>query len=208
MLKKERIAAKVFRDLTWHFTGKENELFLTFDDGPTPNITPWVLSELKENNAKATFFCIGQNVEKYPDLYQQILDEGHSVGNHTYSHLKGWKISNKGFVDSANKTALIINSDLFRPPYGHIRPKQITALKKIFKIIMWDVLSKDYSKKVDEDTCLNNVLNYAESGSIVVFHDTIKAEKNLRYVLPKVLKHFTDNGFVFNAIENNLQTTS
>jgi len=201
MLKKERIAAKVFRDLTWHFTGKDNELFLTFDDGPTPEITPWVLSQLKEFDAKATFFCVGKSVETYPELYQQILDEGHSVGNHSYSHLKGWRTSSKGYVDSAKKAAQIISSDLFRPPYGHIRPKQISVLKQSFKIIMWDVLSKDYSKKIDEEKCLNNVIDYAESGSIIVFHDSQKAEKNLRYALPKVLEHYTEKGYAFNSIE-------
>ncbi len=208
MFKKEHLAAKVFRDLTWHFTGKDNELFLTFDDGPTPEITKWVLSCLKEYNAKATFFCIGQNVESYPEIYQQILDEGHSVGNHSYSHLKGWRISNKGFVDSVRKTAQIIKSNLFRPPYGHIRPKQITVLKQDFKIIMWDVLSKDYSKKVNEKECLNNVLDYTESGSIIVFHDTEKAEKNLKHVLPRFLGHFTDQGYIFNPIEFKTRTFS
>ncbi len=201
MGKKEHIAAKVFRDLTWHFTGKDNELFLTFDDGPTPEVTPWVLSILKEYNAKATFFCVGKNVEEYPDLYQQILNDGHSVGNHSYSHLKGWRTSNKGYVDSAKKAGQIIQSNLFRPPYGQIRPKQISVLKQYFKIIMWDVMSKDYSKKVDEETCLNNVLDYAESGSIIVFHDTLKAEKNLRYALPKVLEHYSQNHYNFNSIE-------
>ncbi len=201
MLKKEHIAAKIFRDLTWHFTGKDNELFLTFDDGPTPEITPWVLAALKEFNAKATFFCIGKNVKKYPDLYNQILSEGHSVGNHSYNHIKGWKTSNQKYVESVQKAAQVIDSNLFRPPFGKIRPQQIGQLKQDFKIIMWDVFSRDYDSKLDKEKCLKNVLDFSESGSIIVFHDTLKAERNLKYVLPKVLKHFSEQGFVFNPIE-------
>ncbi len=201
MLKKEHIAAKIFRDLTWHFTGKDNELFLTFDDGPTPEITPWVLTALKEFNAKATFFCIGKNVKKHPDLYNQILNEGHSVGNHSYTHIKGWKTSNQKYVESVQKAAQVIDSNLFRPPFGKIRPQQIGQLKEDFKIIMWDVFSRDYDSKLDKEKCLKNVLDFSESGSIIVFHDTLKAERNLKYVLPKVLKHFSEHGFVFNPIE-------
>lgn len=201
MLKKEHIAAKIFRDLTWHFTGKDNELFLTFDDGPTPGITPWVLTILKEFNARATFFCIGKNVKKYPDLYNQILNEGHSVGNHSYAHIKGWKTSSKKYVESVQKAAQLIDSNLFRPPYGKIRPQQTTQLKQDFKIIMWDVFAKDYDNKLDKEKCLKNVLEFSESGSIIVFHDTLKAERNLKYVLPKALKHFSEQGFVFNPIE-------
>ncbi len=202
MLKKEHIAAKIFRDLTWHFTGKDNELFLTFDDGPTPEITPWVLAALKEFNARATFFCIGKNVKKHPDLYNQILNEGHSVGNHSYTHIKGWRNSNKKYIQSVQKAAQVIDSNLFRPPYGKIRPQQTKQLKQDFKIIMWDVFAKDYNSKLDKEKCLKNVLDFSESGSIIVFHDTFKAERNLKYVLPKVLKHFSEQGFVFNPIES------
>jgi len=201
MFKKEHIAAKIFRDLTWHFMGKDNELFLTFDDGPTPEITPWVLATLKEFNAMATFFCIGKNVKKYPELYNQILSEGHSVGNHSYTHIKGWKTSNQKYIESVQKAAQVIDSNLFRPPFGRIRPTQIAQLKKDFKIIMWDVFSSDFNSKLDKEKCLKNVLGFSESGSIIVFHDTLKAEKNLKYVLPKVLKHFSEQGFVFNPIE-------
>ncbi|MFC2104088.1 polysaccharide deacetylase family protein [Bacteroidota bacterium] len=201
MLKKERVAAKIFRDITWHFTGKDNELFLTFDDGPNPEVTPWVISILKEYNAKATFFCLGKNVETYPELYQQILDEGHSVGNHGYLHLEGWKTSNETYIQNVQKSAQLIDSNLFRPPYGKIRPKQLTYLKHDFKIVMWDVLSQDYEIKENNEKCLQNIIDYAESGSIIVFHDTQKAEKCLKYVLPKVLKHYSEKGFIFNPIE-------
>lgn len=201
MIKKEHIAAKIFRDLTWHFTGKENELYLTFDDGPTPEITPWVISLLKEYNAKATFFCIGKNVKKHPEIYQQILNEGHSVGNHSYSHMKGWFTNNKKYIHNVKKAALYIDSNLFRPPYGKIRPKQVEVLKHQFKIIMWDVLSRDYNAKLDQEKCLKNAITLTDSGSIIVFHDSLKAEKNLKRVLPRVLKYYSDQGFIFNPIE-------
>ena len=200
MIKREHIAAKVFRDLIWHFVGKDQELFLTFDDGPDPDITPWVLSVLKDFNAKATFFCIGNKVEKHPGIYQQILNDGHSVGNHTYSHIKGWSTASKDYLEDVSKAENFIKSNLFRPPYGRIRPHQLRKIKKDYKIIMWDVLCRDYDEKVSNKECLDNAIEYAESGSIVVFHDTPQAESNLRYVLPKVLKHFTDEGFVFNSI--------
>lgn len=200
MLKREHIAAKVFRDLTWHFVGKDKELFLTFDDGPDPNITPWVLSILKKFNAKATFFCIGNKVEKHQEIYQQILNDGHSVGNHTYSHIKGWSTASKDYLEDVRKAEKFIETNLFRPPYGRIRPHQLKKIKEDYKIIMWDVLSRDYDDKVSNKECLDNAIEYAESGSIVVFHDTPQAESNLKYVLPKVLKHFADKSFVFNVI--------
>ena len=200
MAKMEHIAAKIVRDLTWHFAGKEKELFLTFDDGPTPEITPWVLSVLKEYDAKATFFCIGKNVKKHPDLYNRILEEGHSVGNHSHTHPRGWLVRNNKYYDDIDKAAEFIVSDLFRPPYGKIGPFQIPKLKKDFKIVMWDVLSRDYDKKLSGERCLKNVMDYAESGSIIVFHDTKKAEKNIKYALPNVLKEFTNQGYTFNSI--------
>ena len=139
MGKKEHIAAKVIRDLTWHFAGKDKELFLTFDDGPTPEVTAWVLDILKEYDAKATFFCIGKNVKKYPALFKRILDEGHSVGNHSFSHPKGWLVRNKKYYEDIDNAAELIDSNLFRPPYGKIGPFQIPKLRDDFKIIMLDV---------------------------------------------------------------------
>jgi peptidoglycan/xylan/chitin deacetylase (PgdA/CDA1 family) len=200
MLKIEHMGAIVFRDLIWHFPGKENELFLTFDDGPEPEITPWVLSQLKKYNAKATFFCVGNKVEKNPSLYNQILAEGHSVGNHTYSHIKGWTTASENYVSDVDKAKEFIQSKLFRPPYGRIRPHQLKRLKKDFKIVMWDVLSKDYDPKTTNEQCFNNVIDYAESGSIIVFHDNIKSQNNLFYALPKVLEYYSGQGFVFNSI--------
>ncbi|PLX18272.1 MAG: polysaccharide deacetylase family protein [Marinilabiliales bacterium] len=202
MLKKEHVAAKIFRDLTWHFAGKEDELFLTFDDGPTPEITPWILSVLKEYDAKATFFCIGGKVERFPELYNQIVDDGHSIGNHGYLHMNGWRTGTEKYVRNVERAACFINSNLFRPPYGRIRPKQISMLKQHFKIIMWDVISRDYDNDISGEECLENVLDYTESGSIIVFHDNLKAEKNLKYTLPKFLEHFTKQNYTFNSIES------
>jgi len=201
MIKKERIASKIFKNMVWHFAGRENELFLTFDDGPTPEITPWVLDTLAQHNAKATFFCIGEKVLANPEIYKRIIDEGHSVGNHSFSHLKGWNTTNSSYLNDIRKATECIESNLFRPPFGRIKPGQSFELKKDFHIIMWDVLSKDYDETVDEKKCLYYVLNHTEEGSIIVFHDTKQAEKNLKYVLPEALKTFSSQGFVFNAIE-------
>lgn len=197
---KERIAAKIFKDLIWHFAGREKELYLTFDDGPTDEVTPWVLETLAKYKAKATFFCIGENVQSNPLMYNRILDEGHAVGNHSFSHLKGWITTNKDYIDDVKKATELIQSELFRPPYGRIKPAQSYVLKNDFYIIMWDVLTKDYDKDIDPEKCLNYVLNHSEGGSIVVFHDTQKAFKNLQYVLPKILEYYSEKDFSFKAI--------
>lgn len=200
MLTKERLAARIFRELIWYFPQRENEIFLTFDDGPTPEFTPWVLSVLKEYNARATFFCLGKKVEQNPGLFQQIKDEGHAVGNHSYSHLSGWKTKNQTYYKDVYKASEFIYSKLFRPPYGEIKLRQIKQLKGKYRIVMWDVLSYDYDPQIIPQKCLHNVLKKATSGSIVVFHDKQKARKNLQYTLPRVLQHFSDKGFVFKPI--------
>ncbi|MFC7357882.1 polysaccharide deacetylase family protein [Jejudonia soesokkakensis] len=178
----------------WAFSRSEPKIYLTFDDGPIPEVTPWVLDLLKEYNAKATFFCIGENVQKHPEIYNRIIAEGHSVGNHTFHHLNGWKTNTSTYIEDVSKAAEYIDSKLFRPPYGRITSNQAKQLKKKgYRIIMWDVLSYDFEASVSEEKCLHNVLNNIENGSIVVFHDSVKAEKNLRYVLPKVLNIFFSN---------------
>lgn len=203
MIKSEKIGAFLFRDITWKFQGQEKELFLTFDDGPEPEITEWVLSVLEDFNAKATFFCIGNKVEQFPDLYQKILHKGHAIGNHTYSHFKGWSTASKTYVEDVKRASQHIDSKLFRPPYGRIRPYQLKELKKDFKIIMWDILSKDYDNHTTKEECLQNVLDYSESGSIIVFHDKQKAKDKLMFVLPKVLEYFAGKGFRFSSIPSN-----
>lgn len=181
--------------MTWGFYGELQKVFLTFDDGPTPDVTEWVLERLKEYNAKATFFCLGRNVDHFHDIYEKILEEGHSVGNHSYSHLKGFGSSNRSYFEDIEMARNLINSDLFRPPYGRIRPSQVAEIVKNYRLIMWNVLSIDYNRKVPGDKVVQNVMNNVSSGSIVVFHDSAKARKNLYYALPKVLEQLTNQGY-------------
>ncbi len=186
--------------VTWGFYGELRKVFLSFDDGPTPDVTPWVLDRLKEFNAKATFFCLGRNVDHNPDIYTQILNEGHSVGNHTYSHLKGYGTRNQQYFDDIELARNLIDSELFRPPYGRILSSQITAILKNYRIIMWDVLSYDYNRRVSGDTIVRNVTGNVRSGSIIVFHDSAKGRKNLYHALPEVLKYLSDEGYEMLAI--------
>lgn len=172
----------------------ESSVYLTFDDGPHPEITPKVLSILKENDAKATFFCVGENAEKYPNVIKQILADGHSIGNHTQHHLKGWKTRSKAYFEDVQLCSNSIDSKLFRPPYGKLTKKQgKLILEKGYSIIMWDVLSYDYNSKYSPKDCFNHVKNQIKPGSIVVFHDSEKAEKNMLYTLPKILSYLKDN---------------
>jgi peptidoglycan/xylan/chitin deacetylase (PgdA/CDA1 family) len=198
-----RFIQRLYPERIWVFSRSSNSVFLTFDDGPIPEVTPWVLDELKKHNAKATFFCIGENVQKHPEVFQRILYEGHSVGNHTFNHLNGWKTATSEYIENIEKAKKQMHNSefkiqnsrlLFRPPYGKITSKQAKTLqKKGFKIVMWDIISYDYDTNVSEEKCLQNVLKNIRSGSVVVFHDSLKAEKNLRYVLPKVLEFLNEN---------------
>lgn len=201
----------MFPNYVWDISVKDKTIYLTFDDGPTPKITNWVLNTLKSFNAKATFFCIGKNIENHPDIFQNIINDGHSIGNHTYNHIKGWKTNTKNYLLNINKTQDIIdsqmgdvtasNTNLFRPPYGQITPKQGKALIKLgYKIIMWDVISFDWDHTVNLETCLKNVSKNTKAGSVVVFHDSIKASKNMCYALPKTLEHFSEKGYRFESI--------
>jgi len=194
----------LFPNFTWNINTKNKELYLTFDDGPTPEITNWVLSTLKNFNAKATFFCIGNNIEKHPDIYNNIRSQGHSVGNHTYNHLKGWKHKTKHYIEDVKQTQLLINSNvkLFRPPYGKLKPKQSLQIQELgYKIILWDVLSFDWDKAVSKKKCFKNVTSAAKEGSIIVFHDSVKASQNLKYTLPKVLEYYSEKGYRFKSIK-------
>lgn len=193
---------KIYYSFHWKINNPAKALYLTFDDGPTPEVTEWVLNELAAYGAKATFFCIGRNVERHPAIYQKILEQGHAVGNHTYSHLNGWLTWNNEYIDDIRLASDFIKSKLFRPPYGRIRQKQIRNLKKAgYKMFMWDVLSEDYNAALSPEQSLNYVLQYTENGSIIVFHDSLKASKNLYAILPQVLKHFTAQGFTFKKLK-------
>ncbi len=190
------------KQYTWSVKTEEKVLYLTFDDGPTPEITPKVLDILTDFKAKATFFCIGKNVEKHPDIYLRIIEEGHTIGNHTYDHVKGWLHRTNQYVDNTQKAAKLIKSSLFRPPYGRIKPSQTKALKSLgYTLVMWDVLSYDWDATVEQEEVLNNCLNSANKGSILVFHDSIKAAKNMLYALPKVLDHFQQQGYRFENLD-------
>ncbi|MBI5218060.1 MAG: polysaccharide deacetylase family protein [Bacteroidia bacterium] len=186
--------------LTWTFSRKDKKLYVTFDDGPTPDVTLRVLEFLQQYNAMATFFCLGKNIALYPDIFKQILSDGHAVGNHTYHHLNGWKTKNKTYYEDIALADHLVGSKLFRPPYGKIKSSQILRLKKEFKIIMWEILSGDYSASVTPEACAKNVIHNARSGSIIVFHDSKKAKNNMLYALPRVLEHFCHEGYNFEAI--------
>ena len=189
----------------------EKTLFLTFDDGPIPEITPWVLDLLEKYSTKATFFCIGDNVRKHPEVFEQIKTKGHAFGNHTFNHFDGWKTKTSDYIENFKKAEEIINSQLqqkltseeklFRPPYGKIKNKQAAKIANLgYKIVMWDVITGDYDKNYDAEECLKNTRNLISSGSIIVFHDSLKAEKNLKYVLPKLLEEYTEKGWKFESL--------
>jgi peptidoglycan/xylan/chitin deacetylase (PgdA/CDA1 family) len=192
---------KLFPKLIWNFDEEEKVVYLTFDDGPNPEVTPWVLRKLDEYKAKATFFCLGKNVEQYPEIYKTIIDNGHAVGNHSYSHIKGWGVDVSDYVQDFDLAANFINSNLIRPPYGRISPKQIKVLSERYKLIMWDILSCDYNHNVSRRSCVNNVLNHLRSGAIVVFHDSLKASRNLYYALPRVLEKLLHENYQCKRIE-------
>lgn len=194
---------KMYPECIWDIKTTEKILYLTFDDGPHPIATPFVLAELKKYNAKATFFCIGKNVEEHFDLYKKIIDEGHAVGNHTYNHLNGWKTKDKEYLDNIYKAKKIIDSNLFRPPYGRITKFQLNQLqgeKYKLKTIMWSVLSGDFDEEITGEACYQTVIKNSKEGSIIVFHDSQKALDRLQYALPLSLKYFSEKGYAFKSI--------
>lgn len=194
---------KIYPNLFWEIPTHQKKIHLTFDDGPHPIITMQVLDVLKAYNAKATFFCIGNNVVKYPEVYKRIIDDGHAVGNHTFNHLNGWKSADELYLKDISKAMEYIDSNLFRPPYGRISRFQIQQLLKPkyqMKMVMWTVLSGDFDPDISAVKCLNNVLLSTKEGSIVVFHDSEKAAEKMLYALPKVLEHFSKKGFSFENI--------
>ena len=196
-----RFISKWLKTYTWHGNRSSKTLYLTFDDGPTPYVTEKVLNILEQYNAKATFFCLGRNVDRHRDIYTKILEAGHKTGNHTYSHLKGWNTSTKHYIQDAELAAKYIDTDLFRTPYGRIKRNQTRYLSKKYKIIMWDVLTHDYNSKIPLEITLKASIKSTKNGSIVVFHDSIKSKDNLYYLLPKYLDYFSKKGFVFKSLE-------
>ena len=223
-VKTPKIIQSIFSNYTWKIASHKKEIYLTFDDGPIHKVTPWVLNTLEKYNAKATFFCIGDNIKKYPDIFQEITLQNHAIGNHTFNHLQGWKTNTEKYLSNIDKTKNIIKSlkredqrpktdakpstnnqqpitNFFRPPYGKIKYKQSKALQnKGYQIIMWDVLSADFDQEISPEKCYQHVIKNVQNGSIIVFHDSEKAFKNLEYTLPKVLEYFTEKGFVFRTL--------
>ena len=194
----------LFPTFTWNVPTQEKVVYLTFDDGPIPEVTPWVLEQLEKFNAQATFFCVGANVEKHPDVFKQVIAAGHHVGNHTFNHMNGWESDNIEYFHNIRHCARLVNSTMFRPPYGRISPKQVQFLQRHYDIVMWDVLSGDFDQDLSKEQCLKNVVDYVRPGSIVVFHDSQKAQENLYYALPRTLEHFAAQGYRFRALSPQL----
>ncbi|WP_395075121.1 polysaccharide deacetylase family protein [Flavobacterium sp.] len=211
-IKTPKFIKRLFNNQVWDIPNSENKIYLTFDDGPTPQVTEWVLSVLKNYNIKATFFCIGKNIENHPDILKKIISDDHSIGNHTFNHLNGWKTQSNKYLENVAlcnekfKNLEILNrksqiSNLFRPPYGKIKPSQSKKLRQLgYKIIMWDILSADFDQTITKEECLGNATKKVTSGSIIVFHDSQKSFKNLEYALPKTIEILKEKGYQFDTI--------
>jgi peptidoglycan/xylan/chitin deacetylase (PgdA/CDA1 family) len=202
-----RVLTLIFNDLRWKISTETKEIFLTFDDGPIPGLTEYVVEQLHEYNAKATFFCVGDNICKYPQIFKMLIENGHGIGNHTYNHLKAWEVNSSTYLENVIKCKNIINDtigecevSLFRPPYGQLTKKLIKDLKKDFEIVMWDVLAYDFSRRHANQKSLQKTISSTGPGSIIVFHDNYKAEDKLKYMLPRFLGHFTDSGYQFKKL--------
>ncbi len=190
----------VFPKIVWSMPSHKRSIYLTFDDGPNPEITTAVLDELKKFNAKATFFCVGKNVELYPAIVDRILAEGHKIGNHTHTHLNGYKTKRDVYFQDIERCNALTKSSLFRPPYGKLTFSQYQHLKNKYKIVLWSTLSYDFDKNTSPEKCLKNVFKNTKNGSVLVFHDSEKAKNNLLFTLPRVLEHYSKQGFLFEAI--------
>lgn len=195
---------RLYPGLLWHMSREEKAIYLSFDDGPHPEVTPFVLDQLKRFNARASFFWIGKNVQQHPEIVARIVEEGHSLGNHTQHHLNGWKTSFSAYLDDVRAAKEHISSSLFRPPYGRITRQQAKAVKELLgnksRIVMWDVLSADFDINLSGEQCLHYVVRYARPGSIIVMHDSAKAWPRLEYMLPRLLQFFHDKGYDMKAI--------
>lgn len=193
----------LYPSMIWHKSREEKSVYISFDDGPIPVVTPFVLNTLNRFNAKATFFCIGDNISQNPEIFQQLLDAGHAIGNHTFNHLNGWKSADEDYINNIRKAQKLTGTNLFRPPYGRMRRSQIKRLKATFpgvQIIMWDVLSADFDTNVNPEACIKNVLKHTRNGSIIVFHDSLKAFPRLEKALPIVLEQLSAKGYNFRKL--------
>lgn len=203
LAKTPRIIKKLYNNLIWDINPASRCIYLTFDDGPIPIVTPFVLNILKQYNAKATFFCIGDNVRKHPDIFEQVKNDGHAIGNHTFNHLKGWKTPDETYLDNFLQTDKLLDTKLFRPPYGRIKRSQIKLLQEAkpgLKIIMWSVLSADFDVNLSPEKCLEYVMKHTKPGSIVLFHDSLKAYDRITYALPRAMEIWSKAGYSFNPL--------
>ncbi len=200
LVKTPNFIQSLFPNFTWRIPTNEKCVYLTFDDGPIPEVTPWVLDQLAQYDAKATFFCVGDNIRKYPDIFQMVKDQGHVTGNHTVNHLDGWSTENITYFHNIRRCARQVGSDLFRPPYGRLKPQQALFLQRHYRIVMWDVLSGDFDPDITPEQCYENVVRNVRPGSIIVFHDSLKAQEKLEFALPKVLEYLSAAGYSFNAL--------
>ena len=190
-----------FKDALWRVNTDEKTIFLTFDDGPVPEVTAWVCNELKRRDVKATFFCVGENVSRHLDIYRKVIKDGHRTGNHSFNHLPAWRCSGKAYFENVELERGQVKSDLFRPPHGQLYPWQMPKLKRLFNnVVMWDVLSKDYDKRLSAEEVFANVKHYVRPGSIIVFHDSVKAWPRLKTALPKTLDFLIDEGYSFGLL--------
>jgi len=186
--------------LTWHGDRTEKQIFLTFDDGPIPDVTPFVVNTLKNYGVKGTFFCVGENIKKHPDVFEQLVENGHRIGNHTYNHLNGWKTRDDCYLQNIDLCEKLTNTRLFRPPYGRGKRSQYAKLTKNYRIIMWDVLSGDFDRTISPQKCLENVVRHTRNGSIVVFHDNLKAVPRLTHALPRAIEFWLAQGYQFSIL--------
>ena len=194
----------LYPGMTWNKDRHSRCIYLTFDDGPIPVVTPFVLNILKQYDAKATFFCIGDNVRKHPEIFEQIKQDGHVIGNHTYNHLKGWGTPDATYLDNFLRADELINSSLFRPPYGRMKRSQVQLLKETkpgLQVIMWDVLSADFDITISPEKCLQNVCKNTKSGSVVLFHDSLKARERMEYALPAAMEVWSKQKYEFKSLQ-------
>ena len=195
------IIRKLYPSVLWRKGKNEKVIYLTFDDGPTAEVTHWILDKLNEFGIKATFFCIGNNAEKYPEILDEIRKNGHQVGIHGYSHVRGLYKKKDLYLEDIKKSQDIIKSNIFRPPHGRIYPSQARELKKLgYKVVLWDVITRDYDQDLTEEEVLEIAKKYSRNGSIVVFHDSLKAEKNMKYAFPMAVKYWLENGYTFKTL--------
>ncbi|HPY83340.1 MAG: polysaccharide deacetylase family protein [Bacteroidales bacterium] len=201
------VAEMLWPNVIWHLPQAEKTAYITFDDGPTPIYTEKILKCLDEFNVPASFFCVGKNVASYPDIFSEISKRGHLIGSHTYNHYKGWFCSNEKYYENVHKGANIVSSKYFRPPYGKIKFSQARYLSELYTIVMWDVLSRDYDERISGQECFLNVKNYVNNGSIIVFHDSKKASKNLEYALPKTIEYLLQHNYSLQSLDASLVKT-